>query len=60
MTADQFAQCISAMWLGGILGGAIAVFLGGLLRDFFFLFLRRLPAWRRFDRAVSRYFRGLA
>lgn len=60
MTPDQVAECISVLWVAGIVGGAIAVFVGGLARDFFFLFLRRLPAWRRFDRALSRYFRGLA
>lgn len=60
MTPDQLAQCVEALWLGGIVGGAIGVFLGSLARDFFFLFLRRFPAWRRFDRALSRYFRGLA
>jgi len=64
VTPDQVAEAVAACWNGGFTGAVVAVFVGGLFRDasfhFLFLFLRRLPAWRRFDRAMSRYFRGLA
>lgn len=61
MNPAQFAEAMrvvgTAFFWGGFLGAVSAVFVGGLLRDLFFTFLRRRSAsWRRFDRAMSRLF----
>lgn len=61
MNSAEFAEAVrvlgTAFFWGGFLGAVWAVFVGGLLRDFFFMFLRRRSAsWRRFDRAMSKLF----
>lgn len=57
VTPDQVAVLIGTLWIAGLIGGALAVFVGSLSRDFVFMFvLRRFGAWRRFDRAMRKLF----
>lgn len=56
MTPDQFGQLLFWAWVGGFCFSFAGALCGRVAYDFLFLFLRRSPAWRRFDRAMSRLF----
>ncbi|SKB73989.1 hypothetical protein SAMN05660880_02379 [Luteibacter sp. 22Crub2.1] len=45
-------------FLASVVGGFIGAWFARSTYDFMFSFLLRTPRWRRFDRAMARFFRA--
>lgn len=59
-SADAVSLMMAKAWLALILSSFVACWLGASLGrasyHFLFLFIRRTPRWRRFDRAMRKAF----
>lgn len=48
---------VAILVLWPIIGGAVGAWVALAIYDFLFVFLRRAPTWRRFERSMTRHFR---
>lgn len=54
--ADSIASLVLAAAIGSFIAGWFGAVMGRMAYDWMFAFIRRTTRWRRFDRAMRKFF----